>query len=332
MDAPWVSVLTNRHADNEPYRPAGLAGGERCFGTGAPIRLLGPGDITSMEASAVIRTDPRDGATAFEPNYLAMAELALPDLPWLFSPVAPDGNGNRLRPWICLVVVPDTDGVALETRAEGPAILRLSPPLDLRSELPDLSHCDAWAHAQATGDSLSGQALNETLDSAPGISLARLLAPRRLAPDTHYVACIVPTWRVGVHAGLRLPIDDNDLAPAWDATTTAPFALPAYYSFRFRTGSGGDFASLARRIRPSAAPLEAGKRMVDAGTPGFGAAAVPGVRLGFEGALRTLNSEPTPWPPELRCRTRLICVCRWHPFPRRRPSSRHPLTAVHKRG
>ena len=57
------------------------------------IRLLGPGDITSMDAAAVIRTDPRDGADAFEPNYLAMVELALPDLPWLFTPAAPTAHG-----------------------------------------------------------------------------------------------------------------------------------------------------------------------------------------------------------------------------------------------
>ena len=68
------------------------------------LRLLGPGDITSLDARAVIRTDPRDGADAFEPNYLAMVELALPDLPWMFTPAAP--AGERLRPWICLVVVP----------------------------------------------------------------------------------------------------------------------------------------------------------------------------------------------------------------------------------
>ena len=51
-----------------------------------PIRLLGPGDITGLDGRAVIRTDPRDTADGFEPNYLAMVELAMPDLPWMFTP------------------------------------------------------------------------------------------------------------------------------------------------------------------------------------------------------------------------------------------------------
>src|SRR6202007_3362366 len=37
-----------------------------------PARLIGPGQITGLDARAVIRTDPRDGAQAFEPNYLAL--------------------------------------------------------------------------------------------------------------------------------------------------------------------------------------------------------------------------------------------------------------------
>jgi hypothetical protein len=53
---------------------------------GPQFDLLGRGDITSMDAAAVIRTDPRDGPDAFEPNYLAMVELSPPDLPWRFTP------------------------------------------------------------------------------------------------------------------------------------------------------------------------------------------------------------------------------------------------------
>ena len=83
-----------------------------------PIRLLGPGEVTSIDAAAIVRTDPRDGADAFEPNYLAMVELALPDLPWLFSSAAP--NGARLRPWICLLVVLDGAGRRAQRHAGRP--------------------------------------------------------------------------------------------------------------------------------------------------------------------------------------------------------------------
>ena len=94
----------------------------------------------------------------------------------------------------------------------------------------------------------SGAALNAALDGDPAARLARLISPRPLEPAQRYIACIVPTFRAGVNAGLGLPVDDHDLAPAWDATSTVPFTLPVYYSFRFQTGPDGDFASLARQI------------------------------------------------------------------------------------
>ena len=255
------------------------------------VRLLGPGDITAMDAAAVIRTDPRDGAEAFEPNYLALVELTLPDLPWLFTPAAP--SGARLRPWICLIVVADNDGIVLDARPGGPAVLNLNKSV---AELPDLANVDAWAHAQVVGGGLSGDALNAALGADDGARLGRLVCPRKLDPNGRYLACIVPTYRAGVNAGLGNPVDEQDLAPAWDQDTTAPFQLPVYYYFRFQTGPGGDFASLASRITPPAVPLNAGKRSVDISAPGFGAAAAPDVTLGFEGALRAQNEPPGDWP------------------------------------
>ena len=278
-----------------------------------PIRLLGPGEVTSIDATAIVRTDPRDGADAFEPNYLAMVELALPDLPWLFSPAGP--NGARLRPWICLLVVVDGPGVELDVMPGGPAVLHLTTPFDPTKELPDLTGVDAWAHAQVTVDSTSGAALDGSasasgpvdcrvagpaLNAALGANtsgrLARLIAPRKLDPDQKYIACIVPTYRAGVNAGLSQDVDAQDLAPAWDTTTSVPLQLPVYYYFRFRTGPSGDFASLASQIMPPASPLDAGKRPVDVSAPGFGAAAAPGVTLQFEGAMRTKGEDPAPWP------------------------------------
>ena len=72
--------------------------------------------------------------------------------------------------------------------------------------------------------------------------------------------------------------------------------LAVYFSFRFQTGPGGDFASLVSKIGPPTKPVSAGTRMVDVSNPGFGAAPVPGVTLGVEGALRTFNMPDTPWP------------------------------------
>ncbi len=123
-----------------------------------------------------------------------------------------------------------------------------------------------------------------------------MIAPRQLEPGRRYNACIVPTYRAGVNAGLGLPVDEHDLAPAWDASTAAPFSLPVYHHFRFQTGPGGDFASLAQRIKPPKEPIAVGTRPMDASAPGFGAAAAPGLTLGLEGALRAVGGGDNPWP------------------------------------
>jgi hypothetical protein len=297
---PWVrrglaSLITGTPAAYYASLPVSLAVNGAPL-TVPPVRLLGPGDVTALDARAVIRTDPRDGADAFEPNYLAIVELAAPDLPWMFTPSAPvpANASGRLRPWICLIVIPETAGATIEQGAGGQAVLRLDSPLDPRTELPDLDQIDAWAHAQVTGD---GDLSNLAPNAA---TLSRLIAPRQLEPGRRYNACIVPTYRAGVNAGLGLPVDDHDLAPAWDAGTAAPFSLPVYYRFSFQTGPGGDFASLARRIGPPKSPLAAGTRPMDVSEPGFGAAPAPGLKLGLEGALRTVDStvgsEELPWP------------------------------------
>ncbi|HUI59643.1 MAG TPA: hypothetical protein VLX90_05445 [Steroidobacteraceae bacterium] len=254
------------------------------------VRLPGPGDVKTIDRRAFIRTDPSDGADSFEPNYLAMVELATPDLPWMFTPIG--ANGDRLPPWICLIVVPDGDGVTLTPQAGGPAILRLDSPLTPAAELPDLSQAAAWAHAQISGPDLSTAALNG--DS--GAALSRLICPRRLQASQRYVACVVPTYRAGVHAGLGMKVADNDLAAAWDSTITAPFSLPVYFSFRFAAGPNGDFASLASQIGPPTTPISAGTRSMDVGQPGFGAAPALGVTLELGGALRAFNMADTTWP------------------------------------
>jgi hypothetical protein len=290
---PWVrrgigSQVTGTPTVNYATVPLSISVNGAAVPAPPRIRLPGPGDVKTVDARAFIRTNPKDGADNFEPNYLAIVELATPDFPWMFTPFG--NNGDRLQPWICLIVVPDGDGVTLTQQAGGPAILRLDS--NPAAELPDLSQADAWAHAQITGTDLTPSALNG--DSSG--TLARLICPRKLQPSQPYLACVVPTYRVGVHAGLGMEIDDNDVASAWDSSITAPFSLPVYFSFRFQTGPGGDFASLARKIGPPTSPISAGIRMMDVSQPGFGAAPAPGVTLGLEGALRTFNMSDTQWP------------------------------------
>ena len=76
------------------------------------VRLYGPGDVTGIDPQQVVRTEPRNLAKDFEPNYFPFIEFDRPDFPWLFTPAQANATG-RLRPWVCLVVVRKQDGVTL---------------------------------------------------------------------------------------------------------------------------------------------------------------------------------------------------------------------------
>jgi hypothetical protein len=49
------------------------------------VRLFGPGDVLGIDRQQVIRTEPRNLATDFEPNYFVAIEFDRPDFPWLFT-------------------------------------------------------------------------------------------------------------------------------------------------------------------------------------------------------------------------------------------------------
>jgi len=56
------------------------------------LRLIGPGDIIGINSQMVVRTEPRNWVTDFEPNYLAFIEFYDEDFPWRYSPVPPAGS------------------------------------------------------------------------------------------------------------------------------------------------------------------------------------------------------------------------------------------------
>ena len=67
------------------------------------VNVFGPGDVTEIDARQVIRTYPKADAHNTEVDDLVQVEFDRPELPWLFTPAAPDADG-RLMPWITLVV------------------------------------------------------------------------------------------------------------------------------------------------------------------------------------------------------------------------------------
>src|SRR5262249_30983361 len=157
-----------------------------------------PGDVIGFDEGQITRTEPAPRSHDFEPDLLASVEFARPDLPWLLSPAAPDPLRGRLRPWLCLVVV-RSSGATVSASPDGPL-----PVLTCAlSELPDLTDSWAWAHAQVTGPPGTSAG---TLIATPGAAISRLVCPSRLAPDTPYLACVVPAFSAGVAAGLGQPV------------------------------------------------------------------------------------------------------------------------------
>src|SRR5262245_3868543 len=285
-----------------------------------PLTVLGPGEVVGLDPRQIIRTDPLPGATDAEPNMLVQVELDRSDLPWLFTPAGADAN-SRLRPWLVLVVVPEGPGVTLTAAGAGSLpVLTLTSEADPERQLPDLGESWAWVHGQAV--LLPGETSDAVLASVPERNAARLLCPRRLDPMTRYVAALVPAFEAGRRAGLGLPpevADEAALRPAWSSpapTVTDPspnpdpgptvtkVELPVYYSFRFATGIGGDFESLARALRPRPLPAGVGHQPVYVGAAGAPLPAlVPdaaGAIVPLPGALVPPGDQPVPWPEATR--------------------------------
>jgi hypothetical protein len=251
--------------------------------------------------------------TDFEPNYFPFLECDLPDFPWLFTSAVPDAAGH-LQPWICLVVV--RKELASITTAPNQPLPVLECP---GQEFPNLAQSWAWAHAQIVEGStpvMDGsldertqkKALSEMLRQHPERSASRLLSPRRLDPNSAYYACLVPTFEVGRKAGLGEPVtadDERTLKPAWlPDEGNDPIRLPVYFQWEFSTGLEGDFEALARRLVPRILPATVGLRSMSIAAPGWGMPETPpeapSAVLGLEGALRTPDTESTPWPDEAR--------------------------------
>jgi len=266
------------------------------------LRFHGPADVVGLDPGQILRTFPGDGSSGVPPNFFALVELDRPDLPWLFSPVGP-ASAERWQPWLTLVVVPKS---AADWKPGGNPS-KLTCPV---AELPPLSEAWAWAHAQV----VQGRpAPDGSLPDADALlrsgarSLSRLVAARRLAPRTAYVACLVPAFEVGRKAALAEPVTAADLAalaPSWPEPPAAPpgatVTLPVFRGWEFSTGEEDDFESLARAIAVRDPPEGFGRLTVDTRQPGWGMAAVAEgdatARLTVQGALRPLGAPDAGWP------------------------------------
>lgn len=259
-----------------------------------PLKLAGPGEVAGLDPRAVIRVWPRPGVQDAEPNYFPLVEFDQPDLPWRFSP-AKATTGDRLRPWISLIVLREDEIDSLSPASvEGNL-----PVVTVKSadSLPLLEQSWAWAHTQVSGaKTVTSAELASLLRTAPQRVISRILVPRRLDPRVAYAAFLVPSFERGRLAGVRERVPDglDGTVPAWTAGQTG-VRLPVYYQWRFQTGVTGDFESLVRQLQARVLPPTVGIRAMDVAAPGNGLPAAHDRPLGLEGALRAPTVVRTVW-------------------------------------
>jgi hypothetical protein len=222
------------------------------------VSLYGPGDVLGFNPNHVVRTDPQNLTSSFEPDYFPSIEFDQPDFPWLFSPMsAPDpSQKQQLMPWIVLIVLADGEF----TVSTGPSYIDVADS----SVLPNLASSWCWAHTQAVGGTLAGD-LGPQLTNSPAHFISRLLCPRHLAPNVHYTGFVVPAFDAGVAAGLgQPPSTATTLGPAWsgNGAVRLPFYFGGKGKFEFVTSSAGDFESLVRLLKPQTSPPTVGTRLM----------------------------------------------------------------------
>lgn len=190
--------------------------------------LAGPPDVTGLRPGAITDRYPAPGTPDAESDKCAHVELAVPQLPWSYSPDGnPDVTTSALRAWLALVVGVEGDELTL---AGGK--VALTPALQQAHGLSGTR--TRWAHEQ--------------VDEA-GRHTGRVLSGRRLEAGVEYVAVLVPAFTA---AG----------RPAW--TGAAPVTVPVFDVWRFRTSEiPGSFRDLAAKLRPGDADENTGRAPVD---------------------------------------------------------------------
>jgi hypothetical protein len=247
------------------------------------VALYGPGDIVGIERRAIVRVEPRDWITNFEPNYVAHVEFYDEDFPWRYTPAAPDTVRGRMRPWIALIVL------AEDEFTDGSAGGRPLPFIDVPNPavFPPAAQLWAWAHIHVNRSLAASDAeftstdmaavmprLAAVLNENPDLAYARIMSPRKLEENAAYHAFLMPVFETGRLAGLGLDVAATPHAThaAWDAYPAGVKAdaqsYPYYHRWFFRTGVTGDFESLVRLLVPKPVDKRVGTRAMDVQAPG----------------------------------------------------------------
>lgn len=272
------------------------------------IEIYGPGDITGLDAKAIVKVEPRNWITNFEPNYLPYIDFYDEDLPWRYSPDTP--TAHNLKPWLALVVLKESEFTEGRNIKNKPlAFIKLSGA----AKLQDAKKLYHWAHVHANKDLIDNgliegditkdesndnsiaKALTNLLDENPDLAHSRIVCPRRLVEKEAYHAFLVPAFESGRLSGLGQEPSGatSPLEPAWDTgrISGGSHEIPYYHRWYFRTGTIGDFEYLARLLEPKPVDIRVGIRDMDVQKPGANLKGIEGdgplngiLKLG--GALR----------------------------------------------
>jgi hypothetical protein len=222
--------------------------------------LAGPRDVAGLHPDAIAHRYPERGVPDAEDTMQPYVEFRDPGLPWRYTPASNPGHGDDrddegLRPWLVLVVGTPAEVVVRGDRVELAASVTRAHPLQASA---------SQSHVQ----------------ESDGALMSRVLSPRDLLADTDYVAAVVPAFRLTEHGALTAAWRDDEVV------------VPCYDHWTFRTGSAGDFLSLARRLAPHTstslgqAPVEYARLET-----------IPELRI--RGALAPLGAEDDPLPSDV---------------------------------
>jgi hypothetical protein len=249
------------------------------------VQLIGPGDVIGLDTRAIVKTEPRDRITNFEPNDLSHIEFYDEDFPWRYTPAMADGAAHRLRPWIALVALEESEFTDGPRDRERPLPYVIVP--DAFTLFPPAEELWAWSHvhvnrhiAPGENDVVSdagaevAQRLRNTLGENADLAYSRLICPRKLEANTGYHMFLVPVFETGRLAGLKLDVGGAPHAThgAWvdyaARGQSDPQHYPYYHRWYFRTGNTGDFEYLARLLQPRPIDPRVGRRDMDTQDPG----------------------------------------------------------------
>ena len=274
----------------------GIEKGGQTQGARVPVSsaVRGPGDVHTIDRSAISRVEPRPGLRGFEPNYFPAIEFGDADFPWRFS--LDTGSASRKIPWLALIVLEAGEFSFVQS---GRSTLKRIQVKDGSLSLPDPAFLWASAHVQAnipdTATGTAAQNAQAVLESDADGNFARIMCLRKLKPVTSYHGFLVPVYEAGRLSGLG----QTDTASPYDAfawgLAAGPVDLPTYFDWRFTTDAQEDVELLLRRLK--ALDLDdladlIGDTGVSAQTPGYYDMTFPKATFARQSAMQVPREDP----------------------------------------